>query len=105
MARTGLTRTTARTADDYLTFLHGLRGLGSTLSYMQTQDDDKLGTFQGLGALGATAPSITGIDSVDQFLYNVQDQLSTFKLAMTITTISSLAAGIAGVLLILDRRK
>jgi len=66
-------------------------------------EDDKLGTWQGLGDI--SRPSITGIDAVDKVFYNVQDQLETFKLAMTITTISSLAAGIGVVLLILDGRK
>jgi hypothetical protein len=82
-----------------------LSALGSLLAYEQSQNDDGQGTFQGFGALGDTAlePSITGITGVDSFLYNVQDQLDTFKLAMTITTISSLAAAIAGVLLVLDR--
>lgn len=69
------------------------------------------GALSGLSYLGAlgdvapTRPSITGIDSVDRMLYNVEDQLETFKLAMTVTTISSLAAAICGVLLILDGRK
>lgn len=81
-------------------------GLGSLLSYMQLQDDDGLGTYQGLNGLGDAAvarPSITGVESIDKFLYDAEDELATFKLAMTITTISSLAAAIAGVILILDR--
>lgn len=86
-------------------YLSGLSSLGSTLSYDALQEDDKQGIFQGLGALGdaSTLPSITGITAVDQFLYGVEDELSTFKLAMTITTIASLAGAIAGVLLLLDR--
>jgi hypothetical protein len=111
MARTrtssGLRRTSsARTADDYLKFIGGMSGLGvtgSTLSYEQTQDDDGTGTFQGLAGLGdVTVPSITGIDAVDKVLYTIQEQLDTFKLAMTVTTISSLAAAVAGVILVLD---
>jgi hypothetical protein len=81
-----------------------LNGLGSLLSYMQLQEDDKLGTFQGFGDVTAR-PSITGIDAVDKMLYSIEDQLATAKLAMTVTTISSLAAAIAGVILVFDSGK
>jgi hypothetical protein len=90
-----------------------LSALGSVLSYEQTQEDDGVGSFQGLAGFGdvatpglaggmTTRPSITGIDAVDRMLYSVEDQLATFKLAMTITTVSSLAAAMASIILILD---
>jgi len=50
-------------------------------------------------------PAITGVDSVDRMLYDVRDKLETFELAMTVTTISSMAAAIGVVLLIWDGRK
>src|SRR5262249_22262898 len=85
--------------------------LGTTLAeeehrnqMMQESGGASLGVL--LAGLGdATAPSITGIDSVDKIIYDVKGQLDEFKMAMTITTISSLAAAISGVLLILDKAR
>lgn len=56
----------------------------------------------GFAGLDGTAPSITGIDVVDQVLYNVKGKLDDFQTAMTVTTISSLAAALCGVILIID---
>jgi hypothetical protein len=91
----------------------GLAYLGSTLSMEeygnQMSQEGEQSEFIGLAGLGflgdATAPAITGISAIDGFIYQAQSQLAEFKMAMTVTTISSLAAAICGVLLIIDSRK
>lgn len=87
MSRAGLGN--ASSADDYLTFIGAMD---------EDDEDDGLGS---LGDVGVSKPAITGIDAVDKAIYNVEDQLDTFKIAMTITTIASAVGAIAGVLLIL----
>jgi hypothetical protein len=96
LSRTGTDRSRLTPTENYLTFL----GLGSTLSYEQYENDDGEGSFQGFGDASIARPAITGIPAVDTQIYSVEDQLDTFKLAMTVTTISSAVAAI-GVLLVL----
>jgi len=85
-----------------------LSALGTILGRKDDDGGDEVTGYAGLTGLGDTVagttsrPSITGVDAVDKMLYSVEDQLATFKLAMTITTVSSLAAALAGIILILD---
>lgn len=67
--------------------------------------DEDLSGFGGLSDLGPTMPSITGVDSIDRVIYDVKGKLDDFETAMTVTTISSLAAAIGVVLLIVDRKR
>ena len=88
-----------------LGYLSTLAALGTTREGHRDVIYSRTGLMDGLGSLGDTAPGITGIAAVDQFLYTVEGKLTDFQTAMTVTTISSLAAAICGVLLIMDRKR
>lgn len=67
---------------------------------------DLLHTFQGLGDIASPSKKpkregLTGIESVDRFLWDVQDSVSDLKTAMTITTACSVAAALGTVLLLI----
>lgn len=75
-----------------------------------SEDDDRAGGYQpatnfgALGALGDTAPSITGIDAVDKILYKVSDSLDNLNTALTITTVASTVAALCGLALLFRTR-
>ena len=100
MARSRSPRMNRSALDNYLS------RLGSPAETLESEGVTNMGVLlAGLGGAVATRPSITGIDSVDKMLYDVKDSLEDFKTATTVTTISSIAAALCGVLLLIRTRK